>query len=145
MAEQTDQRLAAALEQLHQDERLTAELTDADAEAVLAWLEDELRSARDLNDMQFDARLAILRRGVKQAAREFAGDPHGLIAAAKTNADAPAAVAAGIVGHPVPSAPGPSPIATNTAVAGPVEPEVRRGWRKLVFRSRRRKRRGWSS
>ena len=83
MAEQTGVGLQLVLQQLHDDESLTADLTDPSAEAVFTWLEDELRAADSLDDRQLAVRAAQLRRAVKQAARRHADDPAALIQQAK--------------------------------------------------------------
>ena len=139
MSERTDERLTTALEQLHDDERLTADLTDESAEVVFSWLENELRAAGKQDDARFAARVRDLRRGVKAAARRHADDPRALIAAAQSIAsgmaaglDDPSATPAGMRASPV-------------SAAEPPSSRRSRKWQALSSRGpRRRRRRGWT-
>ena len=128
-------RLQEALEQIQNDERLTADLPDESARVVLAWLEGEIRAASSLDETAFAARVQELRRGVKQVARAHAEDPQALIAAAKTAAVTP------IAGSTKAAPPaGSTMMSTSTTSAAEPRP---RPWARLLGRIRRR-RRGWS-
>ncbi len=91
MGEAPEERVTQALERLHEDERLTADLDDAAAEAVYQWLERELAASAALDRQALDARVGTLRRAVLAAARLYNGDPQALIAAVTALVTAPAA------------------------------------------------------
>ena len=78
-----DDPVSLAIERLHEDEHLTADLPDASAEAVYRWLEDEVRSFDAREEMVLAARITQLRRAVKQVAAQHADDPAALVAVAR--------------------------------------------------------------
>ena len=75
------ERLQHAIEQLHADESLLADLTDPSAEAVYSLLETQLRSASGLDDPAFAARVAQLRQAARAAARAHADSLPDLLSA----------------------------------------------------------------
>ncbi len=81
MPSDTSERLQRAIEQLHADESLLADLTDPSAEAVYSVLETALRSASGLDDRAFAEHVARLRRAARLAAREHADSLPALLAA----------------------------------------------------------------
>jgi len=75
------ERLQHAIEQLHADESLLADLTDPSAEAVYSLLETQLRSASGLDEPAFAARVAQLRQAARAAARAHADSLPDLLSA----------------------------------------------------------------